>query len=510
MTLASAAVEIGDRPATIDDVVRVADGAPLALTQAARDRIGAGRAVVDALVEGDELIYGLNTGLGHMRDARMPLETLGQYQEAIVAVHDGSFGEPLPTRVVRAAMAVRVIGIALGGSGASPAVADQLVVMLERGIHPIVPSIGSVGASDLTQLAAIAKVALGTGRAEVDGDVVSGAEALARAGLAPLVLRPKDGLSFISANGVSVGWAALVAARARAIADLADLVVAVSLEATEGNLSIVDPVAAAAKPVPGQAIAADHIRAFLAGSVRCTGVARSVQDPLSFRVAPQVHGAYREFAGLLGDQVEIELSAMDDNPVVATAEGRMISNGNFHPIAMALAADALRPAIAHVGQLSDRRMNHLWPLLLAGAETATPAAMIEAASHGGALLRYAAATRAAELRELAGPVTLDIAPLDVGVEDHSTNAVTAVRRTDEALDRLEDVLAVELMMAWQLLARTPDPGATGVGTAAAIDALDAAFPAGRSRTPSDAFHAGVKAALHDRVLAAALAATGPG
>jgi histidine ammonia-lyase len=507
MTLTSAAVEVGDRPATIEDVVRIADGAPLALTQSARERIAAGRAVVDALVEGDELIYGLNTGLGHMRDARMPLETLGQYQEAIVAVHDGAFGEPLPTRVVRAAMAVRVIGIGLGGSGASPAIADQLVAMLDHRIHPIVPSIGSVGASDLTQLAAIAKVALGTGRAEVEGVVVSGAEALARAGLEPLALRPKDGLSFISANGVSVGWAALVAARARTIADLADLVVAVSLEATEGNLSIVDSVAATAKPVPGQAIAADRIRTFLSGSVRCTGAARSVQDPLSFRVAPQVHGAYREFVGLLGHQVEIELAAIDDNPIVATAERRMISNGNFHPIAMALSADALRPAIAHVGQLSDRRMNHLWPLLLAGAETATPAAMIEAASHGGALLRYAAATRAAELRELAGPATLDIAPLDVGVEDHSTNAVTAVRRTDEALDRLEDVLAVELMLAWQLLARMPDRGAMGVGTGAAIDALDAAFPVGQARTPSDAFHAGVKAALHEPILAAALAAT---
>jgi histidine ammonia-lyase len=507
VTLTADPVEIGARPTTVDDIVRIADGASPVLTPNAVERINAGRAVVDELVGGDQLIYGLNTGLGHMRDVRMPLETLGAYQEAIVVGHDGAFGEPLSTRVVRAAMAVRLVGIAQGGSGASLAVAEMLVAMLDRGVHPIVPAIGSVGAGDLMHMAAIAQVATGRGQAEIHGEVLSGREALARAGLEPLALKPKDGLAFVSANGVSVGWAALVARRAEAVAELADLVVALTLEATESNLSIVDKVAAAAKPVPGQAESARRIWLFLTGSTRCTGPQRSVQDPLSFRVAPQVHGAYREFARFLRSAVEIELAAMDDNPLVDAASNRMISNGNFHPIAMALAADALRPAIAHVGQLSDRRMNHLWPTLLERIDLTSPEAMLVATELGGPLLRYAAATRAAELREIAGPVTLDIAPLDIGVEDHATNAVSAARRSDEALDRLEDVLTVELILAWQVLATASVSLATGLGTKAAVEALERVAPPGPLRAASARFHAAVRASLHDTVLAAAEEAT---
>src|SRR5262245_27233138 len=199
------------------------------------------RSVVDELVDGEELIYGLNTGLGHLRNERMPAETLGLYQEAIVVLHAGGFGDPLPTRLVRAAMAVRLAGLALGGAGASPAAARQLASMLERGVHPVVPAIGSVGASDLMHLAAIAEVAIGRGRAEVGGEILERAEALAKAGLQPLTLEPKDGLALISANGMSVGWAALLVDRATQLADVADLVVALSLEATDGNLSIVEP-----------------------------------------------------------------------------------------------------------------------------------------------------------------------------------------------------------------------------------------------------------------------------
>ena len=405
-------------------------------------------------------------------------------------------------------MAVRLAGLALGGAGATLAVAQQLAGMLDRGVHPVVPAIGSVGASDLMHMAAIGQVALGHGTAELDGEVLDGAEALAKAGLEPLALRPKDGLALISANGVSVGWAALLADRAALVADVADLVVALSLEATEGNPSIVEPAAAAAKPVPGQARSAERIRGLLRGSVRCSGPQKSVQDPLSFRVAPQVHGAYREFVDLMRRSVDVELAAMDDNPLVVTAERRLISNGNFHPIAMALAVDALRPPIAHVGQLSDRRMNHLWPALLGRVDMTSPAAMLAAAEHGGPLLRYAASTSAAELREIAGPATLDIGPLDLGVEDHATNAVSAAYRTHRALERLLDVLTIEAIMAWQVCATESGTLATGLGTRAAVDALEDAVPVGPTRVSSRTFHAAVRAALVGPALAAAEAALG--
>ncbi len=170
-----------------------------------------------------------------------------------------------------------------------------------------------------------------------------GAEALRRAGIDPIRLAPKDGLTIISANGVSIGHAALVVERARRLADAADLVVAMSLEAAQGNLSIVQPDVAAAKPVPGQAVVARRIMAFLEGSGLCTGDAPSVQDPLSYRVAPQVLGAFREVLGFAADAVDGELAAMDDNPLVSIEEDRMISNGNFHPMLMALAVDASGP-----------------------------------------------------------------------------------------------------------------------------------------------------------------------
>src|ERR687887_31609 len=265
----------------------------------------------------------------------------------------------------------------------------------------------------------------------------TGEEALRQAGIAPLRLAPKDGLALVSANGVSIGWASIVADRAATLVEAGDVVLAISLEAINGNLSIVDPAVAVAKGIPGQTAAADHLRRLLAES-RVGGVDNqsSVQDPLSFRVGPQVHGAAREFVGLLGQAVETELNASDDNPLVL-ADGRLISNGNFHPIVLALCLDALRPALAHVGQLSDRRMNHIWERAFGAPDVALPSGLLRMTRHGrGRFHRYGAATRAAALRALAAPVTLDIGPLDNGVEDHATNAAEAARVTADALDAL--------------------------------------------------------------------------
>jgi histidine ammonia-lyase len=485
-------VEIGARPPTIEDVCLVADGAPVRLSPDVRQRIAESRAVVDSLVSGETLIYGLNTGLGHMRDERVPIEALRTYQEAIVAGHAGGLGAPLPARIVRAAMFARLTGVAGGGSGLSPVVADQLVEMLNRGVSPILAEIGSVGASDLMHMAAIGQVVIGTGRAEVEGEILGGSDALRRVGLQPVVLEPKDGLALISANGVSVGRSALVVARARILAEIADLVVALSLEAIHGNISIVDPAVASAKGIDGQSRSSERIRGLLAGSERCTpGAAASVQDPLSFRVAPQVHGAFREALQSAAQAVEAELRAMDDNPLVVAAEGRMVSNGNFHPIAMALAVDALRPAIAHVGQLSDRRMGHLWGPLMKGLVadlTASPDTIASATP----LLRYAAATRVAEMRELAGPVTLDIGPLDLGVEDHSTNAPVAASRTEQALLCLLDVLASETLIDRRILDTDELRAALGGGTRAALEDVDDALATGSPNDEAGVIHRRVK------------------
>jgi histidine ammonia-lyase len=495
------------------DVVRVARGEEVALGDAARRRIAESRAVVDRHVEGPDLIYGLNTGLGHMRDERVPVEALRDYQPAIVMMHAGGIGEPLPREVVRAAMVVRVAGIACGGAGASPAVADMLVELLNRGVTPIVPRTGSVGASDLMHMAAIAQVVIGRGSAEFNGELLPGDEALRRADLAPIELQPKDGLALVSANGVAIGHAALIAARTEIAVRLADLALALSLEVSRGNLSILDPLVARAKPIAGQAESAARITAYLRDSQRCVaGSAVSVQDPLSFRVGPQVHGALLETNAHLVAQVDTELASMDDNPLVDIEGDRLISNGNFHPLALALAADALRPALAHVGQLSDRRLNHLWAAIATTIDPADVDLFARADEFAGLLMRYSSAVRYTELRELAAPVTLDLPPLDLAVEDHATNAPLAVARSEQALDLLDDLLTVELLVAADglRLGGTSTDG-LGRGTSAAVGALDRLREEiGRSAPPHE-LHAGVRARVYDSVLEAAesVAPVGP-
>jgi len=502
--LAATGVVIDAAPLTPAELVRIARGAPVDLGPVARARIVESRAVVDRLVEGAALVYGLNTGLGHMRNERVPADQLEASQVLVVRAHAGGFGPPLAPEIVRAAMAVRVAGIARGGSGASPAVAETYVAMLNVGVHPIVPAFGSVGAADLMHMAAIALVAIGEGEAEFRGERLPGGEALIRAGITPLRLGPKDGLTVISANGVAIGHGALVLERAAHLADTADLVAAVSLEAMRGNPSIVDPAVERAKGVPGQVVSAGRIRAFLEGSQLCEpsgpGGPASVQDPLSFRVAPQIHGAYRELLGFAGAALATELAAIDDNPLVSTDDGRMISNGNFHPAVLALALDALRPAVAHVGQLSDRRTGQIWDRLAADPELLTADGYARISGLGSPLMRYAGAARAAELRSLAGPATLDVVPLDLGVEDHATNAPFTIRRTDEILDVLEDVLAVELLTATASIGWQDVRDGLGPRTRRAVDRLGEALTALGANAPAELIHRATREQLRGSFL----------
>lgn len=288
--------------------------------------------------------------------------------------------------------------------------------MLNAGVHPVVPAIGSVGAGDLGQMASMALVAIGSGTAELAGDTIPGGEALRRAGIVPLTLEPKDGLAFFSANAVAVGHAAFVADRAVRAAELADAVAAVSMEATRANPSVFAPVVGRAKPFAGQIESCRHLSDLLTGSdLLADDGARSVQDALSFRVVPQVHGAFRDMVAMAWGAVETELNGCGDNPLVDIEARAIVHNGNFHPVVLAIAFDAVRVAMAHVGQLSDRRMSHLWAAFFAAAPGPRPAGAARSEAFGLAL-RYPAAAVAAELTQLAAPATLDVAPLDLGVE----------------------------------------------------------------------------------------------
>lgn len=480
---------------TLDELLELANGASCQLDAEALAVIEESRAVIDGVLATGRPVYGLNTGLGHMKDTRLPPDEIRAFQEIMIRGHAGAIGPPMPTVLVRAAMAARLIGMARGGSGASRASAETLLSMLNAGVHPVVPSSGSVGASDLGQMAAIALVAIGEGQAELNGELMSGAEALQRAGIVRLQMEPKDALTLISFNGVSIGHGATVVARAKKALEVADIAAALALESISGNTSVFDPVVAAAKGVRGQAEVSAHIRAFVDGSAVLDPAAeRTIQDPLSFRVVPQVHGALWEFIELAGSAVETELNAMTDNPLVSRAERRMIHNGNFHPMVLALSFDAIRPAIAHVGQLCDRRLSHLW------AATFAKAGLL-GSNPRGLSLRYAAAASAAELRQLADPASLDIPPLDIGTEDHATAAPLTVARTDSALDRLAEILAVELLMARDLLLASETT--VGRGTRAVLDFLGGVAGQVDATASAADLHAAVKRSLADGLLDAA-------
>ncbi|CAN5535000.1 histidine ammonia-lyase [soil metagenome] len=503
-------VTVTESPLEIDELLNVVRGVKVELGPDAQSRILASRAVVDDALAGVEPVYGLNTGVGHMKDVRLSEEELLTQQEMLVMTHAGGVGPPLSTELVRAAMMARLNGIARGGSGMSPAVADMLVAMLNNGLHPIVPATGSVGAGDLAQLASVALVLIGKGTAELSGEVLSGAEALRRSRIEPLTLGAKDGLGLMSANGISIGHAAVVISRTARAAEAADVAVGLSLEATEGNASITLPIVGRAKPYAGQIEAARSIRTALAGSYLFdAGASRSVQDALSFRVAPQVHGALRETMSLARHSIEIELNSMSDNPLVSVDDRTMVHNGNFHPIVLAIAFDTLRVALAHVGQLSERRMSHLWDAIfenLAASQVDVPEApmsrvhgRMRASAFHGLSLRYPAAAIFSELKQLAAPATLDSSPLDIGTEDHATDAPLSVRKTEEAVALLEDLIVIELLMARDLLATLRVARDLGAATGDALriveETIDATLP---EPSPSD-IHRSLRTAMFDEI-----------
>ena len=456
-----------------EDVGRLARGARLELAPEVAQLVQASRSVVERALQDGELVYGLNTGVGSRRDRPVSREDLDRYQVQMVMDHAGGVGAPLADEDVRATIAARVAGMARGGSGVHPAALETLVAMLNAGVHPIVPAVGSVGASDLMHMAAIAMVVMGRGEARLEGRALPGHEALARVGIVPHRLRPKDGLALISGNGVSIGLGALAALAAERTAVLADVAGALTLEAIGGNPGPFEEEAARAKPLPGQIAAAAHLRELLAGGdLASDGTARSVQDPLSFRVMPQVHGALRDQVAATRASVEVELNAIDDSPLVSIEQDRLLSTGNFHPMGLALAFESLRVALAHLGMLSERRMNKL--VIALHGEASFEFGVREPGRYSvPGFVIYSAAALLSELKQLASPVTLDCPPLDLDVEDHATLAPQSVMLARRALFVLETILAIEVLVAISALDDQPQLPSLGRGTRPVYDAVRA-------------------------------------
>jgi histidine ammonia-lyase len=453
---------------TLDQLLTISDErTEISITPEARARVVAARRVVDEKAEGDAAVYGVNTGFGSFAETRIAREDLDRLQVNLLRSHAAGVDTPLPVRAVRASMALRANVLAKGYSGIRPETLDLLVAALNRGVHPHVPSRGSVGASgDLAPLAHIALVLIGEGRTWDDSGVtLSGADALAKAGLRPVALGPKEGLALINGTQVSAGVAALALAGAERLAKAADIAGAMAIDALQGSMRPFDPRIHEARPFDGQAKSAANLTRLMTGSAineSHAGCGR-VQDAYCMRCAPQVHGAAREAFAWVRHIVEIEMNAATDNPMVfaggeagssseaggGAAEGEIVSGGNFHGAPIAMASDLLVIALAQLCTISERRAERLVNAALSGL----PAFLTR---HGGLqsglmIAQVTAAALTSEIKTLAHPASVDTIPTSANKEDHVSMSMAASLKAERALQLARHVLAVEILCAAQAI-----------------------------------------------------------
>jgi histidine ammonia-lyase len=442
---------------TIEQVVAVAYGSPgsptVALSQETEEKVRRCQVAVSDLVSRGEVAYGITTGFGAFKDHLISPEQVEQLQRNIIMSHSVGVGAPFNRSVVRAAMLVRANTLAKGYSGIRVETLHRLLDMLNAGVHPIVPSQGSLGASgDLAPLAHIALVLIGEGEAEYGGEVLPGAEAMARAGCEPVQLAAKEGLALTNGTAVMCAIGSLAVSRAEALSLIADTAGCLSLEALDGTVMAFDERIQSVRPHPRQMECARQLRALLADSEFTRGHdPHNIQDAYTLRCIPQVHGAVRDAIAYARWVVEIELNSATDNPLLFLEDGEtvVLSGGNFHGEPVAIAMDYLGMALVELGNISERRITRLTDE--DSNAHVLPAFLIK---HGGLnsgfmLVQYTAAALASENKVLAHPASVDTIPTSANVEDHVSMGCTAARQAWQILDNLERILALELMAAAQ-------------------------------------------------------------
>ena len=466
-------LELTGSDLSIDDVERVALGAAtVALSGAALEKIRAARELVQRAVDSGTPTYGVNTGFGRFVDVAIPHEQVAQLQLNLLRSHACGVGDPFPTEVVRAAMLLRANALATGASGVRRETVERFLDMLNAGLHPVVPSRGSLGASgDLAPLAHLALPLVGEGWAEVGGEVLSGAEAMARCRLEPVQLGAKEGLALINGTQFMAAVGALVLARARRLVRIADLAAAQSVEATRGSRTPFSPEIQALRPHPGQIESAANLYALLdaseiAESHRWCG---RVQDAYSLRCSPQVHGACRDAIAYARGVVAIELNAATDNPLVFADRNEVLSNGNFHGEPVAIALDTLKIALAELAGISERRIERMVNPTM--SEGLPPFLTEQGGLNSGFMIpHYVAASLVAENKVLAHPASVDSIPTSAGQEDHVSMGATAAVHAWRVCGNVEQALAVELLCGAQGLDYL-EPLKPGPGIAALHAAL---------------------------------------
>ncbi|MGH2948457.1 MAG: histidine ammonia-lyase [Solirubrobacteraceae bacterium] len=436
---------------SLEELEAVARGAPPPPLDAGdRERIGAGRAVVERALEAGTAVYGVTTGFGQLESIRISPQDAAQLQVNLVRSHAVGSGPPLPDEVVRGMLLLLAASLRRGHSGVRAEVVELVLALLERGVTPVIPSKGSVGSSgDLAPLAHLALVLIGEGEATVDGETVAGGAALVRAGLEPVALTAKEGLALINGTHLMAAAGGLAVRDAQRLLDAAVIAVALSLEAFKGSTVPFDPRLHALRGHPGPADVAERLRALLDGSpvVASHADCGRVQDPYTLRCAPQVLGAIADSLAYVRETLERELGAVTDNPLVFPGDGDVLSGGNFHGQPLSLPLDHLALALCELASFSERRVYALLSPGYAGLPPfLTPRPGL---SSGLMIAQYAAAALVNECQVLAHPAGAGSIPTSAGQEDFNSMGALAALKARTATENAAHVIATELVCAVQ-------------------------------------------------------------
>jgi histidine ammonia-lyase len=444
-------IELSGQRLSLGQIAEVAKGKEqVALSTDARERVLESRRIVEQITESSRVVYGVNTGFGKLADITIAPSELRELQLNLVRSHACGVGPALSEAETRAMLLLRANVLALGYSGARPLIIETLILMLERGVHPLIPEKGSVGASgDLAPLAHLALTVIGEGEAFYKGERMQSIDALKRAGIEPVELEAKEGLALLNGTQAMGAVGALALHRAETLAHVADVAGAMTLEALRGTPVAFDERIHVARPHPGQIDVAAHLRALLSESeIRASHVENDprVQDAYSLRCMPQVHGAVRGALSHAREIVEIETGSATDNPLVFAGENELLSGGNFHGAPLALAFDYAAIAVTDLMGITERRIDHLVnPNLNEGLPpflTSHPGI-----SSGFMMAQVTAAALLAEARVLAHPVSVDNVPTDGGKEDHVSMGMTAATKLRVIVENAEHAISIELLAA---------------------------------------------------------------
>jgi histidine ammonia-lyase len=438
---------------TLEEIREVAAGrARVELAPAALERVERARALVDRTAAGDVPTYGINTGFGTLSEVRIDRKDLRTLQRNLLLSHAAGVGQPLPLGEARALLLLRANVLAKGHSGVRLRTLQLALEMLNRDVVPVVPERGSVGASgDLAPLAHLALVLIGEGEAFHRGERLPGAEALRRAGLEPVVLEAKEGLTLVNGTQAMTAVGTLTLLRAEALAEVADLAGAMTVEGLLGSHRPFQEAIQAVRPHPGQQAVAAHLRALLADSeiVESHRDCSKVQDPYSLRCMPQVHGAARDGLAYVRTVLRVEVNAATDNPLVFPDEELIVSGGNFHGQPVSLALDVLAIACTQLSAISERRVEQLVNPTLSGLPPFL--AKNSGLNSGFMIAQVTSAALVAESRVLSHPASVDSIPSSAGREDHVSMGMTAALKARQVAEFTRSCLAVELLVAAQAL-----------------------------------------------------------